>query len=107
VSDSEDISNAIGGLREVVQMLGESLVTILRSEDDRFLFKYGDRIFNVRHVSRAEFRKTGEQRGTVKIWFSSDAGLGSKPLIFKGKEGDYVWAFLGTAAEDAKGMLIL
>lgn len=93
-------------ITKAIKSLGDRMALMAPGDDDRFLFMMGDQMFNPDHIVRAEFRKSGEMSGSVKIWFSSEAGLGDKPLEFKGKDGDFVWAFLRTRAEDADHMLI-
>ena len=76
-------------------------------EKERTKILWEDQIFDVRHIVRAEFKKTGERRGTLKIWFSADAGLRGEPLTFKDQDGDFLWSYLRTTAENAENQLII
>ncbi|MDQ1637877.1 MAG: hypothetical protein QOF62_1216 [Pyrinomonadaceae bacterium] len=73
-------------------------------DDDRPLFTIGNQMFNVHQVVRAQFSPPGD---VLKIWFTSDAGLKGKPLVFRGKQGDFVWAYLKTCSDDSKELMLL
>lgn len=105
--DDDELIGEVKGLREEIRMLSDRLTAILTAPDDRPLAHFGKHMFNVRHVVRAEFSQTAPMAGTLKIWFTSKAGLGEKPLTFKGKDGDFLWAYLKCSSDDASTAVII
>lgn len=105
--DEDELIGDVKGLREEIRMLNERLMAVLTTPDERPLAHFGKHMFNVRHVVRAEFSQTGPMAGTLKIWFTSNAGLNGEPLTFKGKDGDFLWAYLKCSSDDASAAVII